>query len=148
VFEDSPVAMALVGDDFRLGEANDAFCRLTGYSAAELAELTFADITHPADVDTDLRLARKVFAGEVRSYSIDKRYVRKGGEVVRVALTVSVIRDEAGRPLKGLGIVQDVTERHAALDLARSELDRLARDHDRILEFAGEGAATGTCGSA
>jgi PAS domain S-box-containing protein len=139
VFEDSPVAMALVGDDFRLSEANDAFCRLTGYSAAELAELTFADITHPDDVGPDLRLARKVFAGEVRSYSIDKRYVRKGGEIVWVALTVSVIRDEAGRPLKGLGIVQDITERRAALDLARAELDRLARDHDRILEFAGEG---------
>jgi PAS domain-containing protein len=57
VFEDSPVAMALVGDDFRLSEVNDAFCRLTGYSAHELAELTFADITHPGDVDTDLRLA-------------------------------------------------------------------------------------------
>jgi PAS domain S-box-containing protein len=139
VFEDSPVAMALVGVDFRLSEVNDAFCRLTGYSGQELAERTFADITHPGDVDTDLRLARKVFAGEVRSYSIDKRYVRKGGEVVWVALTVSVIRDEAGRPLKGLGIVQDISERRAALDLARAELDRLARDHDRILEFAGEG---------
>ena len=139
VFEDGPVAMALVGDDFRLSNVNDAFCRLTGYSALELAELTFADITHPDDVDTDLRLARKVFAGEVRSYSIDKRYIRKGAEVVWVALTVSVIRDEAGRVMKGLGIVQDISERRAALDLAREELDRLARDHDRILEFAGEG---------
>jgi len=139
VFEDGPLAMALVGDDFRLAEVNDAFCRLTGYSAQELADLTFPDITHPDDVDTDLRLARKVFAGDVRSYSIDKRYIRKGGEVVWVALTVSVIRDEAGRVIKGLGIVQDISERRAALDLAREELNRLARDHDRILEFAGEG---------
>ena len=52
VFEDGPVAMAMVGDDFKLAEVNDAFCRLTGYSARELAELTFADITHPDDVDT------------------------------------------------------------------------------------------------
>ena len=139
VFEDSPVAMALVGEDFRLSETNDAFCRLTGYTAAELAELTFADITHPDDVGPDIRLARRVFAGEVGSYSIDKRYVRKGGEVVWVALTVSVIRDGAGRPLKGLGIVQDITERRAALDLARADLDRLARDPDSLLEFAGEG---------
>jgi PAS domain S-box-containing protein len=139
VFEDGPVAMGLVGDDFRLTEVNEAFCRLTGYSAQELAELTFADITHPDDVDLDLRLARQVFAGELRSYSIDKRYVKKSGEVVWVALTVSVIRDERGRPLKGLGIVQDIGKRRAALDLARAELERLARDHDRILEFAGEG---------
>ena len=37
VFEDGPVAMALVGDDFRLSEVNEAFCRLTGYAADELA---------------------------------------------------------------------------------------------------------------
>jgi PAS domain S-box-containing protein len=139
VFEDGPVAMALVGDDFRLTEVNDAFCELTGYSAEELAGLTFADITHPDDVDADLRLARRVFAGEVRSYSIDKRYIRKDGEVIWIALSVSVIRDQAGRPLKGLGIVQDISERRAALDLAQAELERLERDHDRILEFAGEG---------
>ena len=139
VFEDSPVAMALVGDDFRLTEANGAFCRLTGYSPAELARLTFTDITHPDDIDADLRLARQVFAGELRSYSIDKRYIRKTGEVVWGALTVSVIRDDAGRPLKGLGIVQDISERRAALELAQAELERLERDHDRILTFAGEG---------
>ena len=139
VFADGPVAMALVGDDYRLSEVNDAFCRLTGYSPEELASLTFADITHPDDLDADLRLARRVFDGEVRSYSIDKRYVRKSGEVIWVALTVAVVRDEGGRPLKGLGIVQDISDRHAALDLARAELDRLARDRDRILEFAGEG---------
>jgi PAS domain S-box-containing protein len=139
VFEDSPVAMALVGDDFRLTEANGAFCRLTGYGPSELARLTFTDITHPDDIDADLRLARQVFAGELRSYSIDKRYVRKTGEIVWGALTVSVIRDDAGRPLKGLGIVQDISERRAALDLAQAELERLERDHDRILAFAGEG---------
>lgn len=139
IFEDGPVAMALVGEDFRLSEVNAAFCRLTGYDAAELSELTFADITHPDDVDADLRLARRVFAGEVRSYSIDKRYLRKGGDVVWVALTVSVVRDGAGRPLKGLGIVQDISDRKAALDLARAELERMQRDRDRILEFAGEG---------
>jgi len=114
VFHDGPVAMALVGDDFRLSEVNDAFCTLTGYSAEELAQLTFSDITHPDDVDADLRLARRVFAGEVRSYSIDKRYIRKSGETIWIALSVSVIRDQAGRVLKGLGIVQDISERRAA----------------------------------
>lgn len=139
VFEDSPVPMALVGDDFRLNEANDAFCRLTGYSAAELAQLTFADITHPDDVDADVRLARQVFAGELRGFSVDKRYVRKDGEHVWGALTVSVLRDAAGRPLEGLGVVQDIAERRAALELAEAELKRLERDHDRILAAAGEG---------
>jgi PAS domain S-box-containing protein len=139
VFEDGPIAMALVGDDHRLVEVNDAFCALTGYSAGELAALTFTDITHPDDQDTDLWLARKVFAGELPGYSLDKRYVKKNGEVIWISLTVSVIRDELGRPLKGLGLVQDITQRRQELAHAQSALEGLARDRDRILEFAGEG---------
>jgi PAS domain S-box-containing protein len=139
VFADGPVAMALVGDDYRFAEVNEAFCRLTGYDVAELANLTFTDITHPADRDMDLRLARDVFGGEIEGYTLDKRYIRKDGEVIWISLTVSVIRDDQGRPLKGMGLVQDITERRRALERARTELERLARDRDRILELAGEG---------
>ncbi|HEV3379324.1 MAG TPA: PAS domain S-box protein, partial [Thermoleophilaceae bacterium] len=139
VFADGPVAMALVGDDYRFAEVNEAFCRLTGYDADELAELSFTDITHPADRDVDLRLARDVFGGEIQGYTLDKRYVRKDGEVIWISLTVSVIRDDDGRPLKGMGLVQDITERRRALESARTELGRLGRDRDRILELAGEG---------
>jgi PAS domain S-box-containing protein len=139
VFEDWPVGMGLVGEDFRLVEVNDAFCRLTGYTAEELRGRTFADITHPDDVDTDLRLARRLFAGELPGYSVDKRYVCKDGGIVWVQLTVSVIRDDRGRPLRGMGLVQDITERRRALDDAQTRLASLARERDRILEYAGEG---------
>ena len=46
VFEQSPMAMALVGPDFRLRRVNGAFCSLLGYTADELEHLTFIDITH------------------------------------------------------------------------------------------------------
>ncbi len=139
LFEDGPVAMALVGEDFKLAEVNDAFCRLTGYGAEELAGLTFSDITHPDDVDVGLRLASRSFAGELENFSLDKRYVTKSGEVVWIELSVSPIRDEDGRLLKSLGLMQDITERRRALTLAREQLERLERDRDRILESAGEG---------
>jgi PAS domain S-box-containing protein len=139
VFEDGPVAMGLAGEDFRLLEVNEAFCRLTGYSSEELLGRTFTDITHPEDVEADVRLARRLFAGEVPGYSVDKRYVRKDGRIVWVEVTVSVIRDEHGRPLRGMGLVQDITERRRALHDAQTALESLARQRDRILEYAGEG---------
>ncbi len=139
LFEDGPVAMALVGDDFVLGEVNAAFCKLTGYSADELGGLTFNDISHPDDRDVGLRLARTTFTGEIPGFKLDKRYLRKDGEVVWVEVSVSSIRDEEGRPIKTLGVMQDITERRLALTHAHDELDRLARERDRILEFAGEG---------
>jgi PAS domain S-box-containing protein len=139
VFEHWPVGMGLVGEDFRLIEVNAAFCRLTGYAAEELRGRTFAEITHPDDVDTDIRLARRLFAGELPGYSVDKRYVCKDGGIVWVELTASVIRDEDGRPLRAMGLVQDITERRRALNDAQDALASLARERDRILEHAGEG---------
>ena len=139
LFEDGPVAMALVGDDFLLGEVNAAFCELSGYSAEELRELTFNDITHPDDRDVGLRVAKGVLAGELPDSTFDKRYLRKDGELVWVQVSVSSIRGEDGRSLKMLGVIQDITERRLALARAHDELDRLGRDRDRILEFAGEG---------
>jgi len=140
LFEDGPVAMALAGDNLVLAEVNAAFCKLTGYSAEELQDhLTFNDISHPDDQDVGLRLAQRTFAGEIPGFKLDKRYLRKDGEVVWVEVSVSSIRDEEGRPTKILGVIQDITERRLALTHAHEELDRLARERDRILEFAGEG---------
>jgi PAS domain S-box-containing protein len=132
VFEDGPIPMALVGDDYRLAEVNDAFCRLTGYTADYLADRTFSDITHPDDVGPGLFLARRVFDGEVPGGTLEKRYVRPTGEVVWVELTVSVIRDEQGRPLKGLAIAQAIGERRQ--ELAREQSERTARERVQAAE--------------
>lgn len=138
-FEHGPVPIAFVGADLRFTGVNGAFCRLLGYTAEELATRTIADITHPDDVDTALTLAHKLFVGDAPGYSIDKRYIHKDGEVVWIELTVSVISGDDGRPVAGIGIVQDVSARHRELNDAQTELDRLARARDRILQFAGEG---------
>ena len=139
LFEDGPVAMALAGENFVLAEVNAAFCELTGYTAEELDGLTFNDISHPDDQDVGLRLAQGTVAGEIPGFKLDKRYLRKDGEVVWVEVSVSSIRDADGRPITTLGVMQDITERRLALTHAHEELDRLARERDRILEFAGEG---------
>jgi PAS domain S-box-containing protein len=139
LFADFPLAMAIVGPDLRLAEVNAAYCRLTGYSAAELADLTFSDITHPDDVASGLDISQRVFAGDVEGLSLDKRYVRKTGEVVWVELTISALGGGDAGPLRSLAIVQDISERRRALEDAQAELDRLARDRDRILQSAGEG---------
>ncbi len=139
MFEDGPVPMAIVGEDLLLSQVNAAFCRLTGYSPEELRELTFNDISHPDDHDVGLRLARGTLAGDISTARMDKRYLKRNGEIVWVEVTVSSIREEGGRPLKTLAVMQDMTERRLALTRAHEELERLARERDRILEFAGEG---------
>jgi len=137
LFEDGPVAMALIADDGRLAEVNDAYCRLTGFSAEELRERTFSDITHPDDVAVGERLVARMFADEIPGFGIDKRYVRKSGETIWIQLTVSLVRDEDGTPLHGLGVMLRASDRaaRARLQAAEAERARWARElHDDTLQ--------------
>ena len=111
VFEESPVGIVLVGEDFRIEQANAAFSTLTGYSEDELAGRTLADLTHPDDISLGAELGNALFAGSIPSFQVERRYLTRDGEVIWTTLTAAVVRDENGTPLHGVGIVEDVSER-------------------------------------
>ena len=79
-FEWSPIGIALVGLDGRWLEVNRALCEIVGYTEDELRALTFQDITHPDDLEADLAQAERLFSGEIPSYQMEKRYLRKDGD--------------------------------------------------------------------
>jgi PAS domain S-box-containing protein len=110
VFEEGPLGLALVGKDYRFLKVNNSLCEMVGYPEAELIRKTFIDITHPDDVRADSKLAEQLFNYEIPSYCIQKRYVKKTGEIVWINLTASVIRDHHGELLYGLAMVEDITE--------------------------------------
>jgi PAS domain S-box-containing protein len=121
-FEEAPIGMALVGLDGRFLRVNRAYCAIAGYSADELAKLTFQDITHPEDLDTDVDLARQLAAGTIPRYHFAKRYVRKDGRIVDVMLSASVVRLADGSPRYFISQVEDISERKRAEEaLRRSE---------------------------
>jgi diguanylate cyclase (GGDEF)-like protein/PAS domain S-box-containing protein len=113
-FEDSPLGMAVVGLDFKFVTVNSALCRMLGYSADELTALTFPQITHPEDLDADVKLAQRLMRGEIPNYSIEKRYYKKNGDVLWIRLTVAFVRDENSNPLYFLSMIEDIGERKRA----------------------------------
>jgi PAS domain S-box-containing protein len=128
-FEQAAVGMAHVGFDGRFLRINDTLCAITGYDRAELEPLTFADITHPDDIEADLVQAEALHSGEIPSYRLEKRYIRKDGAEVWVSLTGSVVRDATSAPQHFLAVVEDIGARKAAEALrASEELQRLALD--------------------
>jgi PAS domain S-box-containing protein len=110
VFEEGPLGLALVGKDYHFLKINSALCQMVGYTEQELVQRTFADITHPDDIREDMALAERLFSGKIPSYRMQKRYLKKNGEVIWINLTSSVIRDHEGEPLYGLAMVEDITE--------------------------------------
>src|SRR5262245_42536670 len=79
ICENAAVGIARVAPDGRWLEVNQRLCDIVGYSREELMTKTFADITHPDDLDQDMELARRTLTGEIDTYSMEKRYFRKGG---------------------------------------------------------------------
>jgi PAS domain S-box-containing protein len=110
-FEHAAIGMALVAPDGKWLRVNRSICEITGYSEGELLERSFQDITHPDDLDLDLANVHKMLANEIDSYQMEKRYYHKSGAIVWVLLSVSLVRDEEGRPRFFIGQIQDITSR-------------------------------------
>ena len=126
-FEQAAVGMGRVGfQDARWLEVNDAFCRMLGYTRAEMLATPWPEITHPDDVDLDLVPFRRMAAGELETYAVEKRFLHKAGHHVWARLTLSLVRDPAGRPDYEIAVVEDVTERRAAAAAVRESEARLA----------------------
>lgn len=139
-FDAAPIGMALVAPDGRWLKVNRSLCELTGYSEVELLQGSFQDITHPEDLEADLHYVEQVLADERRWYHMDKRYIRKDGDVVWASLSVSLVRDAEGAPLVFVSQIEDITERrrlHAELE-QRGRLMDLA--HDAIIVRAADSA--------
>ncbi|HEY6085238.1 MAG TPA: PAS domain S-box protein, partial [Nitrospira sp.] len=133
-FDNAAVGMSHVGLDGRWLKVNDRLCDITGYSRDELLAGKFGDITHSLDLEADWAQARRLVAGEIATYSMEKRYLHKTGSIVWIYLTVSLVRDADGRPKHFISIINDITERK----LAEEELARAKRRTETILESAGE----------
>src|SRR5262249_1579905 len=77
----------------------------------ELLQKTFQEITYPDDLTASLGHLDRLQRGEIPSYSLEKRYIRKDGSVVWVEVSASIQRDPAGRPAYTIAIIQDISER-------------------------------------
>lgn len=111
MLENAPIGMAVVSLDGRFEKANRALCEIVGYEAHELRKRTFQEITYPDDLETDLANVKKLLAGEISSFQMEKRYVRKDGQIVWVQLTGSLMRDSSGKPLHFIAQVENISHR-------------------------------------
>jgi PAS domain S-box-containing protein len=98
----------------KLERVNRRMCEITGYSEAELLQLKVPDITHPHDRERDWALFQSVVRGDMSSYHIEKRYLRKDKKTVWVNVYMTLFRDAAGEPVRTMATIEDITERRKA----------------------------------
>ena len=130
LFDQSPVGIAIVSLDFRFLKVNPSLCRLTGYEAGELLVRNVVDITHPEDMGKSFAGVPALLAGERDHLAVEKRYLRKDGGVIWITLVVRPIRDETGRPLHFVSMMEDITERKRT-EQALAEAKQAAEQNSR-----------------
>lgn len=130
LFEAAPAGISIIGRDSCLIKANGALARMLGYSREELVGMSGAMVTHPDDVETSKSMVGKIFSGELPSFEIEKRYIRKNGEMFWGRLSGSLLRGAHGRPAYTIGIIEDITERKEA---ERKRIEFLERQRDALV---------------
>jgi len=114
LFEEGAVGMAIAGPDGRVLQVNRVFGEMLGYSPDELVGRHPAEFTHPDDCEVSSRQLEHILRGEAARYGLEKRYVRKDGQVVWVRATVNAVRDRANSVSHLLVIVENIVEQKRA----------------------------------
>ncbi|MGB8983755.1 MAG: PAS domain S-box protein [Anaerolineales bacterium] len=118
--------------DGRYIDVNEEFCRILGYPKKELLRLSVSDCTHEDDYAMDSRLHEQLVSGKIPFYELEKRFVRKDGQIVWVELTRSIVRDAKGKALYTVGAVMDISD--------RKHVERVLRESAESLRLATEAA--------
>jgi len=114
IFEQAAVGMVQAALDCRFGRVNQKFCDIVGYSPAELLTKTFLEITYPDDIESDKQYIEQLLAGTIKTFSMEKRYLRPDGSIVWVNLTGSLVRKASGEPDYFIAVVEDINDRKDA----------------------------------
>jgi diguanylate cyclase (GGDEF)-like protein/PAS domain S-box-containing protein len=143
LFEQAAVGVAEIEvSTGRFITVNNRLCEMVGRTEEELMATTFLAITHPEDLHLHEEKTALLLAGKIRSYTLEKRYLRKDEESVWVNLTTSSLWKPGEKPGRNMIVVEDITERKRMEGeiLALSITDQLTGLHNRrgFLSLAGQ----------
>ncbi|CAM3693550.1 Signal transduction histidine-protein kinase BarA [Vibrio aerogenes CECT 7868] len=139
-FSNAAVGIARLSPEGRFLEVNHRMCSDFGYTEAELLQLSFTDITFSDDAARGVQLIEDVKAGRRKEFTIDKRYVRKNGEVLWATVSVSLVRNPDDSPKYFISVVEDISERKAfeeALRESKAQRDELLKGRALASEAGG-----------
>lgn len=119
---------------------NNRFCEMIGYTSEECAKLKPADVTHPADYFAEGPSREAILRGDIPSFTMEKRYFKKDGSILRARSTCSLVSDVDGKPLYYVAVVEDITADYRAR-IATARLAALVEaSNDAIISMTKDGA--------
>ncbi|CAM1342347.1 PAS domain S-box protein [Tenacibaculum amylolyticum] len=127
IFNNSPIGIALSqekDEDFLL--VNKALTEMLGYTFEELKKLKVDQFTHPDDRFRSKELRDRLSSGKLERFDLEKRYIRKNGEVLWAKTVVQAVRSKDGKVKFQVAIVEDITENKLAKEQLIESQNRLS----------------------
>ncbi|NEO33856.1 MAG: PAS domain S-box protein [Symploca sp. SIO3C6] len=145
VFNEAPVGMALADKDYRFFKVNRILTEMLGYTESELIGMTFIDITYPEDLNETNSFIQHLHKGQIGSFRLTKRYLKKNQEILWANVTVIALQDEKGE-LIDMGMVEDITEgkkTFEALQQSEARYRAIVEDQTELIcRFQADGTLT------
>jgi PAS domain S-box-containing protein len=133
IVDHSPIGIATSGVDKHFLSANEAFCKIIGYTEGELRSLTFKDITYPADLKESTIKMEELENAILSSFVLEKRYVKKDETVINGKIMVSAVRNQNGKPDLFIAELEDITE-HKKTEEHQKVLERKLDEYSKHLK--------------
>ena len=108
-FEQAPVGIVHTSLHGLILRINQRACALLGYTPAELRELSIPTITHPEDLQKNIREFKRTLAGEIDSYRLEQRLLCKNQRYVWVSLSVMIKRAPSRQPDYNIVVIDDIS---------------------------------------
>lgn len=136
IFHHAHNGIAIVGLDGHWIKVNQSLLDMLGYTEEEMYGMTFQELTHKDDLETDMKKLHQLLEGRINRYQIEKRYFHKKGKVVWILLSVSLATDGDNNPLYFISQILDITKRKEISWQMNAISEIVKTQNEKLMDFA------------
>lgn len=104
-------AIVLTDENGHFIRVNETWREMFGYTASEALELSYLDVTPPDFLDASKNKFTELISGRLPSYGLEKKYIRKNGDVFWGELSVTPVKVLDRRVGAAVGVIADISNR-------------------------------------
>ena len=127
IVDHSPIGISLSRkDDSGLIMVNNSLSKMLGFSQEEFKKINLQDLTFDEDKEISEIKRNELYNNEIDSYFLNKRYIKKSGEIVWAKSSVTGVKDANNQVKFHVTTIEDISKEKEALEKLKDSENRLS----------------------